>query len=173
MQSTGLVEFAHAILQQWVTPYSRRIFLIQHYRVCQIKLRRFIVKFTVKCKRIYSIKQVAATEQSRQSVELQRSSTAGEICRYTAQIDGRKKFASWVVVRVLLTICWRQGVVRKTRWQFWRNLAGMLRHNLGGIIPIFRFAPRSSPYRLGGFGNRINPTCCLPMDAERFPRLRQ
>jgi radical SAM superfamily enzyme YgiQ (UPF0313 family) len=32
-------------------------------------------------------------------------------------------------LRALLTICWRQGVVRKTRWRFWLNLFGILRHN--------------------------------------------
>lgn len=47
----------------------------------------------------------------------------------------RKKQVNWVVLRAMLTICWRQGVVRKTRWQFWRNLAGMLQHNPGGIGP--------------------------------------
>jgi len=26
------------------------------------------------------------------------------------------------VIRALLIICWRQGILRKTRWQFWRNL---------------------------------------------------
>jgi radical SAM superfamily enzyme YgiQ (UPF0313 family) len=36
---------------------------------------------------------------------------------------------SWVNIRALLTICWRQGVVRKTRWQFWLNLYGIFRHN--------------------------------------------
>jgi Domain of unknown function (DUF4070) len=36
---------------------------------------------------------------------------------------------SWVSIRALLTVCWRQGVLRKTRWQFWRNLAGILKHN--------------------------------------------
>ncbi len=29
---------------------------------------------------------------------------------------------SWVMIRALLIICWRQGVVRKTRWRFWLNL---------------------------------------------------
>jgi Domain of unknown function (DUF4070) len=40
-----------------------------------------------------------------------------------------------VMVRALLTICWRQGVWRDTRWQFWRNLWGMYQHNRGGIGP--------------------------------------
>jgi radical SAM superfamily enzyme YgiQ (UPF0313 family) len=36
---------------------------------------------------------------------------------------------SWVNVRALLTIFWRQGVVRKTRFRFWACLFGILRHN--------------------------------------------
>ncbi|MBD2040427.1 B12-binding domain-containing radical SAM protein [Microcoleus sp. FACHB-672] len=36
---------------------------------------------------------------------------------------------SWVNVKALLTVCWRQGFVRHTRWQFWRNLFGIIRHN--------------------------------------------
>ena len=44
-----------------------------------------------------------------------------------------KKKLDWVVIRAFLTICWRQGVVRKTRLKFWRNLFSMYRHNKGGI----------------------------------------
>jgi len=33
----------------------------------------------------------------------------------------------------LLIICWRQGVVRKTRWKFWTNLFSMWYHNRGGL----------------------------------------
>ncbi|MGC9503808.1 B12-binding domain-containing radical SAM protein [Baaleninema sp.] len=44
-----------------------------------------------------------------------------------------QKNTSWVVIRALLTIAWRQGVLRKTRFQFWRNLWLMYRHNRGGI----------------------------------------
>ncbi|HEY9669887.1 MAG TPA: DUF4070 domain-containing protein [Waterburya sp.] len=34
-------------------------------------------------------------------------------------------------LRALIIICWRQGVKRKTRWQFWRQLFSILRHNPG------------------------------------------
>jgi hypothetical protein len=44
-----------------------------------------------------------------------------------------KKKLNWLVIRALLIICWRQGIVRKTRWQFWRNLFSMYRHNPGGL----------------------------------------
>ncbi len=46
---------------------------------------------------------------------------------------GDRNPITWVTIRALLTICWRQGVWRKTRWQFWRNLIQMLRHNPGGV----------------------------------------
>ncbi|MEW6492275.1 MAG: B12-binding domain-containing radical SAM protein [Cyanobacteriota bacterium] len=44
-----------------------------------------------------------------------------------------KKKLNWVVIRALLIVCWRQGVLRKTRWQFWRNLYNMYRYNPGGV----------------------------------------
>jgi hypothetical protein len=52
---------------------------------------------------------------------------------YPKKGKGSRKPINWVTVRALLTICWRQGVLRKTRWQFWRNLWNMWRHNPGGI----------------------------------------
>lgn len=33
---------------------------------------------------------------------------------------------NWVTIRAFLIICWRQGILRKTRWRFWANLAVML-----------------------------------------------
>jgi radical SAM superfamily enzyme YgiQ (UPF0313 family) len=35
------------------------------------------------------------------------------------------------MLKGLLTICWRQGVQRKTRWKFWRYLFSILRNNPG------------------------------------------
>jgi len=32
---------------------------------------------------------------------------------------------TWVMVRALLIVLWRQGVLRKTRWRFWTNLISM------------------------------------------------
>ncbi|OWY69531.1 B12-binding domain-containing radical SAM protein [cyanobacterium TDX16] len=34
-----------------------------------------------------------------------------------------------IEIRAILTICWRQGIKRNTRWQFWQQLFSMLRHN--------------------------------------------
>ncbi len=44
-----------------------------------------------------------------------------------------RKALDWRVLKALLIICWRQGLIRETRWQFWRNLAGMIRQNPGGV----------------------------------------
>lgn len=52
---------------------------------------------------------------------------------YPKKGKGAKKPLNWVTIRALLTICWRQGALRKTRWQFWRNLWNMWRHNPGGV----------------------------------------
>jgi radical SAM superfamily enzyme YgiQ (UPF0313 family) len=52
---------------------------------------------------------------------------------YPDKGPGRSKAISWIVLRAFLTICWRQGMVRSTRWQFWRNLWSMWRVNPGGV----------------------------------------
>lgn len=39
------------------------------------------------------------------------------------------QFPDWVTLRALLTVCWRQGVKRKTRWKFWHHLFMMLVKN--------------------------------------------
>lgn len=52
---------------------------------------------------------------------------------YPKKGKGAKKPINWVIGRAFLTICWRQGVLRETRWQFWRNLWNMAHHNPGGV----------------------------------------
>jgi radical SAM superfamily enzyme YgiQ (UPF0313 family) len=39
------------------------------------------------------------------------------------------KMPSWVEVRALLTVCWRQGIKRSTRWMFWHHLFSIIKHN--------------------------------------------
>ena len=39
------------------------------------------------------------------------------------------RMPGWIEIRAILTICWRQGIKRNTRWQFWQQLFSMLRHN--------------------------------------------
>jgi radical SAM superfamily enzyme YgiQ (UPF0313 family) len=41
----------------------------------------------------------------------------------------------WVELRAVLTICWRQGIKRSTRGQFWRQLFSMLRRNPEVFVP--------------------------------------
>jgi radical SAM superfamily enzyme YgiQ (UPF0313 family) len=41
----------------------------------------------------------------------------------------------WVELRAVLTICWRQGIKRSTRGQFWWQLFSMLRRNPEVFVP--------------------------------------
>jgi radical SAM superfamily enzyme YgiQ (UPF0313 family) len=43
----------------------------------------------------------------------------------------KKKFRmpGLIEIRAIFTICWRQGIKRNTRWQFWQQLFSMLWHN--------------------------------------------
>jgi len=38
-------------------------------------------------------------------------------------------FPAWQDIRALLTVCWRQGVKRKTRWKFWHHMFSILKRN--------------------------------------------
>ena len=40
-----------------------------------------------------------------------------------------------IEMRAVLIICWRQGIKRSTRFQFWRQLFSILRHNPGVFVP--------------------------------------
>ena len=50
------------------------------------------------------------------------------------KIAGKKKEINGTMILALLTICWKQGVVRKTRSRFWKYLYNMYRHNRGGVV---------------------------------------
>ncbi|MBV6622608.1 MAG: DUF4070 domain-containing protein [Rivularia sp. (in: Bacteria)] len=39
------------------------------------------------------------------------------------------KKTEWVVIKALLTVIWRQGIKRKTRWKFWHHLFSILKRN--------------------------------------------
>ncbi len=41
------------------------------------------------------------------------------------------KWPSWIDLRALLLICWRQGVKRSTRWKFWHHLYSIIKNNPG------------------------------------------
>jgi radical SAM superfamily enzyme YgiQ (UPF0313 family) len=47
--------------------------------------------------------------------------------------QARTRKLNWVTIRALMIMAWRQGVVRKTRWQFWYNLYRMYQQNPGGV----------------------------------------
>ena len=63
------------------------------------------------------------------------------------------KPVTWKLPRYLLGVlllCWKQGVVRKTRWKFWPYLFNICRHNPGGIISYLitcAYAEHFSEYR--------------------------
>ncbi|NES71102.1 MAG: DUF4070 domain-containing protein, partial [Okeania sp. SIO2D1] len=44
-----------------------------------------------------------------------------------------KQRSPWVIIKALMIILWRQGIVRDTRWQFWPYLLGIWKHNPGGV----------------------------------------
>lgn len=48
----------------------------------------------------------------------------------------KRKLPQWCDVRALLIICWRQGIKRKTRWQFWKQLAAIARQN-PGVLEVY------------------------------------
>jgi radical SAM superfamily enzyme YgiQ (UPF0313 family) len=53
--------------------------------------------------------------------------------KFPVKENSTKKKIDWVIIRAFLIICWRQGVVRSTRWQFWSNAINMLRKNPKGF----------------------------------------
>ena len=66
-----------------------------------------------------------------------------------APLPGRKG-VSWVDLRALAIVVWRQGIKRNTRWRFWGALAGMARHNparLTGFISILAHSEHFLEYR--------------------------
>jgi radical SAM superfamily enzyme YgiQ (UPF0313 family) len=40
-----------------------------------------------------------------------------------------------IEIKAVLTICWRQGIKRSTRFQFWRQLFSIMRRNPGVFVP--------------------------------------
>ncbi|WRH68318.1 MAG: DUF4070 domain-containing protein [Planktothrix sp. GU0601_MAG3] len=39
------------------------------------------------------------------------------------------KFPSWIDLKALATVIWRQGIKRQTRWKFWGYLLSIIKHN--------------------------------------------
>ena len=49
----------------------------------------------------------------------------------TPQHESAFKMPTWVDLRALGIVIWRQGFKRNTRWQFWHHLFSIMRHNPG------------------------------------------
>ena len=49
----------------------------------------------------------------------------------TPQHESPSTMPSWVDLRALAIVVWRQGFKRNTRWQFWHHLFSIIRHNPG------------------------------------------
>lgn len=67
----------------------------------------------------------------------------------TARQSNGKRI-SWVDLRALAIVVWRQGLRRNTRWRFWRALLGMARHNparFTGFISILAHSEHFLEYR--------------------------
>ncbi len=47
----------------------------------------------------------------------------------TPTYTGSSRQIDWVSVRALAKVCWRQGVLRATRWKFWINMVDILLNN--------------------------------------------
>ncbi|MHC5730744.1 MAG: DUF4070 domain-containing protein, partial [Nostoc sp.] len=43
------------------------------------------------------------------------------------------KMPELVVVKALLTVIWRQGIKRETRWKFWHHLFSIIKRNPGVV----------------------------------------
>jgi len=57
----------------------------------------------------------------------------GEAYRNKPRQKRAPKPFDWNNVKAFLVICWRQGLVRETRFSFWKYLWNMYRYNRGGI----------------------------------------
>lgn len=61
--------------------------------------------------------------------------------RYLMKLGKSKSYGSfrfsWVRIRALLILLWRQGVIRPTRFKFWRNLIQVLRYDSSIINHYF------------------------------------
>ncbi|MFB2836513.1 B12-binding domain-containing radical SAM protein [Floridanema evergladense] len=47
------------------------------------------------------------------------------------KVKAKFKMPSWIDLRALLIVVWRQGIKRKTRWKFWHHLFSIIKRNPG------------------------------------------
>ena len=65
-------------------------------------------------------------------------------------VTTEKGGVSWVDLRALAIVVWRQGIQRNTRWRFWGALANMARHNparFKGFLSILAHSEHFLEYR--------------------------
>jgi radical SAM superfamily enzyme YgiQ (UPF0313 family) len=82
------------------------------------------------------------------------------------------KRTSWVDLRALAIVVWRQGLRRNTRWRFWRALVGMARHNparFTGFISILAHSEHFLEYRKIVRQEIEEQIAALPPDPPRAP----
>ena len=104
--------------------------------------------------RVYSYFLKLPPQRYRQILREQAASAATEGGASTgdtsANLASQKKGMSWVDLRALAIVVWRQGVRRNTRWRFWRALVGMARHNparFKGFVSILAHSEHFLEYR--------------------------
>lgn len=76
--------------------------------------------------------------------QIQRDQPAG------GEQQAKEKGVSWVDLRALAIVVWRQGIRRNTRWRFWRALAGMLHRNparFAGFVSVLAHNEHFLEYR--------------------------
>jgi radical SAM superfamily enzyme YgiQ (UPF0313 family) len=104
--------------------------------------------------RVYSYFLKLPPQRYRQILRDQAASAAteggGSNGDASANLPSEKKGMSWVDLRALAIVVWRQGVRRDTRWRFWRALVGMARHNparFKGFVSILAHSEHFLEYR--------------------------
>ncbi len=50
-----------------------------------------------------------------------------------------KSIVNWAYARAFFNLVWKQGMLRNTRIVFWKYLAGMWKHNRGGIVSYLSY----------------------------------
>jgi hypothetical protein len=101
--------------------------------------------------RVYSYFLKLPPQRYKQILQEQAEREAGATTAgMTAATPTEKKGTSWVDLRALAIVVWRQGIKRNTRWRFWGALLGMARHNparFKGFISILAHSEHFLEYR--------------------------
>jgi radical SAM superfamily enzyme YgiQ (UPF0313 family) len=102
--------------------------------------------------RVYSYFLKLPPQRYKQTLQEQAAQPAGGTTPGKAAdtTPAGKKGMSWVDLRALAIVVWRQGIKRDTRLRFWRALLGMARHNparFKGFISILAHSEHFLEYR--------------------------